>query len=171
MITNTRVAQACLSVPLGIYIIKSMTDPLSITAGTIGITSAAISGISKLRQAVTDWRNAPQEVKDIKTSLSNTHGTLEALAGLRISDEALCASVKKSLEQTAISKTVNDCGDACERFTKDLAKWTARSDEMQMSTEDRLSVGIWHRAKVERLKTQVESCQSSVVFAVTSAQL
>ncbi|KAI7536954.1 hypothetical protein KC331_g11185, partial [Hortaea werneckii] len=30
---------------------------------------------------------------------------------------------------------------------------------------------IWYRAKVEGFKTQVESCQSSVVFAVTSTQL
>ena len=63
-----------------------MTDPFSITAGTIGITGVALSGISKLRQTVTDWENAPQEVRDIESRLSSTQDTLKSLDGLKILD-------------------------------------------------------------------------------------
>ncbi|KAK4956158.1 hypothetical protein LTR66_013354 [Elasticomyces elasticus] len=122
-----------------------MTDPFSITAGAVGITGAALSGVSKLRQTVSGWKNAPQEVKDIESRLGAVQDTLTFLEGLKIPDIALSTRIKAGLEQTAIDKS--------------------------MSTRDRFSVGIWHRAKVERFKTQVESCQSSVVFATTSAQL
>jgi len=146
-------------------------DPFSIAAGAIGVSGAALSGISCLRQTLTDLKNAPHEVKDIKSSLKVTQDTLASLESLKISDNTLSIQINANLKQAAIGETVNKCGEACGQFAKDLLKWTAHSSDSQMSARDRFSVGVWHRAKIERYKTQIQSCQSSVVFATTSAQM
>lgn len=148
-----------------------MTDPFSITAGVIGVSGAALSSISSLRRTISALQNAPKEVEDIQSSLKITQDTLASLESLRISDGTLSSRVKLNLEQAAVGKTVNKCGEACGQFSKDLLKWTSRSSDSQMSARDRFSVGLWHRAKIERYKTQIQSCQSAVVFATTSAQL
>ncbi|KAK4983551.1 hypothetical protein LTR50_007159 [Elasticomyces elasticus] len=81
-----------------------MTDAFSSTAGAVGITGAALSGISKLRQTVSGWKNAPQEVKDIESRLGAVQETLTSLEGLKIPDIALSIRIKAGLQQTAINK-------------------------------------------------------------------
>ena len=148
-----------------------MADPFSITAGAIGVSEAALSGISSLRRTIANLQNAPKEVENIRSSLKITQDTLASLETLRISDGTLSSQISVNLTQAAVGKTVNDCGEACGQFAKDLLKWTSRSSDSQMSARDRFSVGLWHRAKIERYKTQIQSCQSAVVFATTGAQL
>ncbi|KAK4887978.1 hypothetical protein LTR28_003081 [Elasticomyces elasticus] len=72
-----------------------MTDAFSSTAGAVGITGAALSGISKLRQT---------EVKDIESRLGAVQETLTSLEGLKIPDIALSIRIKAGLQQTAINK-------------------------------------------------------------------
>jgi len=148
-----------------------MKDPFSVTAGAIGVSWGALSGISSLRQTLTDLKNAPYEVNDTMSSLKVTQDTLASLESLKVFDSLLSTRINANLEQAAIGETVKNCGEACRQFAKDLPKCTAHSSDSQMSARDRFSVGIWHRAQTERYKNQIQACKSSVVFATTSAQM
>ena len=145
-------------------------DPVSITAATIGITEAALSSISHLRDFISSLAEAREAVQDIASTLEAIQRPLDALKQLQISDSATYAEAKTDLE-TGLAKAVNDCGQACDNFSKRLKKWTKHSSDSRLSLRDRLSVGVWNKEKIRTFRTQVQSCQAIVQFAIESTQL
>lgn len=146
-------------------------DPFSITAGTVGITTFALTSIIQLRTLIDSLSEAEDVIPDISPSLTNIQRPLAALEQLIISDEAVSVAAKEDLEKTGIAEAVNKCGDACDAFNKNLTKWTRHSSTSKLSLRDRLSVGVWNREKIRTLRTQLQSCEATVHFAVTSTQL
>lgn len=146
-------------------------DPLSITAATIGITEAALSSISHLRGFISSLAEAKEDVQDIASTLEAIQGPLSALEQIKISDSATYAEAKSDLEKTGLAEAVNGCGQACANFSKKLRKWTKHSSDSRLSLRDRLSVGVWNKEKIRTFRTQVQSCQSIVQFAIESTQL
>lgn len=146
-------------------------DPVSITAATIGITEAALSSISHLRDFISSLAEAREAVQDIASTLEAIQRPLDALKQLQISDSATYAEAKTDLEKTGLAKAVNDCGQACDNFSKRLKKWTKHSSDSRLSLRDRLSVGVWNKEKIRTFRTQVQSCQAIVQFAIESTQL
>lgn len=146
-------------------------DPLSITASAIGITGFAMTSIVELRTLIDDLSEAQDVVQDVAANLANIERPLAALEQLHISDGATSSAAKEDLRKAGVAEAVNKCGDACSDFSKNLTKWTRHSSATKLSLRDRLSVGMWNREKVRTLRTQVQSCEATVQFAVTSAQL
>lgn len=146
-------------------------DPLSITASAIGITGFAMTSIVELRTLIDDLSEAQDVVEDVAANLANIERPLAALEQLHISDGATSSAAKEDLRKAGVAEAVNMCGDACSDFSKNLTKWTRHSSATKLSLRDRLSVGLWNREKVRTLRTQVQSCEATVQFAVTNAQL
>ena len=146
-------------------------DPFSITAGAIGITGFATTSIAQLHSLVGGLSEAQDLVTDIASSLSNIQRPLAALEQLSISDESTSVAAKEDLRKAGVAEAVNECGNACNEFSKNLIKWTKHSSTAKLSLRDRLSVGVWNREKIRTLKMQVQSCEATVQFAVTSTQL
>lgn len=146
-------------------------DPFSITVGAIGITDIAMSRIVDLHDLIDHLAGVKEEIGDIFSGLEAIRTPLSSLEGSLISEEATSAAAKEDLQKTGVAGAVNRCGEACESFRKSLQKWTKHSTETRVSLRDRLAVGIWNREKIATFRTQVQSCQATVHFAVTSAQL
>lgn len=146
-------------------------DPFSITAGVIGITSAATTSIVQLRSLIDSLSEAKDEVADITTSLTNIERPLAALERLSISDGATLNAFKEDMCKVGVAEAVNSCGDACKRFQKDLTKWTKHSSATKLSLRDRFSVGVWNKEKIRTFRTQLQWCETTLHFAVTSTQL
>jgi len=146
-------------------------DPFSITVGAIGITEFALSSISNLRNAIAGLTEAKGVVHDVGTQLANIQRPLAALEALIISDDATSTAAKNALKKTGMVEAVNDCGKACDKFGKSLKKWTKHSTDDHLALVDRMSVGLWNKEKIRTFKTQVETCQAAVHFAVSSTQL
>jgi hypothetical protein len=145
-------------------------DPLSITASTIGITQFAISSIVQLH----DFNNlaeAREVVQDIASNLEGVQRPLATLEELNISDLATYTAAKVDLEKTGVVDAVNNCGQACANFTDNLKQWTKHSGSTKLSLRDRFSVGVWNKEKIRTFRMQVQSCQATVQFAITSTQL
>ena len=145
-------------------------DPLSITMAAIGITETAITGVSILRSKIHDLRDAPDDVNNIRARLDEVHTSLQALRSITIADPATKSACTEILRTTGMARTVNDCGNACETFSKKLQRWTKHSTENQMSLRDRISIAN-NKTKICTLLTRVETCQKTVHFAVSSTQL
>jgi hypothetical protein len=146
-------------------------DPLSITAATIGISSAAITSIVNVRNTINNIRDAEEVVGNIRTQLESIPRPLDSLKELRISDNGTLTASKEALAKSSVAEAVNDCGKACAAFEKKLQKWTKHSAEGKLSLRDKISVNLWNKEKVLTFKTRVETCQLSVQFAVSSVQL
>jgi hypothetical protein len=146
-------------------------DPFSITVGALGITDFAISSIGQLHDLINGLAEAKDVVQDVALSLEAIQLPLSALESLKISDSAVYATAKDDIEKAGVAKAVNNCGKACNDFTKKLEQWTKHSSTTKLSLRDRLSVGVWNKEKIRTLRTQVQSCQSIVQFAVESTQL
>jgi hypothetical protein len=154
-----------------IRIEKFVMDPLSITASAIGITGFATTSILQLHNLIDSLSEAQDVVTDVASSLANIERPLAALEQLSISDEAASIATKEALKKTGVAEAVNKCGDACTKFSKNLTKWTKHSSTTKLSLRDRLSVGVWNREKIRTFKLQLQSCEATVHFAVTSTQL
>ncbi|KAI0410671.1 hypothetical protein F5X98DRAFT_359139 [Xylaria grammica] len=143
-----------------------LMDPFSITVGALGITEFAVSSIVRLHTFINGLAEAKEVVQDIASNLEGIQQPLASLRELSLSGEAI-----RDLKKTGVVEAVNRCGDACAKFNKSLEKWTKHSPGTKLSLRDRLSVGVWNQEKIRTFRTQVQSCQANVQFAVTSTQL
>jgi chromosome condensin MukBEF ATPase and DNA-binding subunit MukB len=146
-------------------------DPLSITATIIGISSVAITSISSVRSTINNIQDTEKVVGDIRTQLENIERPLDSLKTLTITDADALAASTEALKQSGVVEAVNDCGKACAAFDKKLQRWTRHSADGKFSLRDKLSVGLWNKEQFLTFKAYVETCQSSVHFAVSSVQL
>jgi len=146
-------------------------DPFSITVGALGITEFAISSIDHLRGLINSLAEAKETVQDIASTLEAVQRPLAALKELNFSDSATYTAAKEDLENTGVTKAVNECGQACDNFAEKLKRWTKQYNSKKMSIRDRLSVGVWNKESIYTFRTQIQSCQSIVQFAVVSTQL
>jgi uncharacterized protein YPO0396 len=103
--------------------------------------------------------------------LEGVQRPLAALEELTISDPTTYATAKADLEKTGVVEAVNNCGQACANFTDNLKRWTKHSSGTKISLRDRFSVGVWNKEKIRTFRMQVQSCQATVQFAITSTQL
>lgn len=146
-------------------------DPFSITVGALGITEFAISSIDHLRGLINSLAEAKEVVQDIASTLEAVQRPLAALKELSFSDSATYTAAKEDLEKTGVAKAVNECGQACDDFAEKLKRWTKHSNSKKMSVRDRLSVGVWNKESIHTFRTQIQSCQAIVQFAIASTQL
>lgn len=146
-------------------------EPFSITASALGITGFALSSIDKLHELIVNLTEAKEVLHDITSNLEAVQRPVAALKDLRISDSATYATAKKDLEKTGVAEAVNRCGKACADFTEKLKQWTKHSSSTKLSLRDRLSVGVWNKEKICTFRTQIQSCQAVVHFAIGSTQL
>lgn len=146
-------------------------NPLSITAGAIGITQFALSSIVQLNDFIDNLTEAKEVVQDIASNLEGVQRPLAALEELIISDPTTYTAAKVDLAKTGVVEAVNNCGQACANFTDNLKRWTKHSSGTSISLRDRFSVGIWNKEKIRTFRIQVQSCQATVQFAISSTQL
>jgi Fungal N-terminal domain of STAND proteins len=146
-------------------------DPFSITVGALGITEFAVSSIVQLHDFINDLAQAEEVLQDVALNLEGIQRPLNALEALSISDGRTSHAAKEDLKKTGVVEAVNDCGQACNNFSKNLKKWTEHSGSAKFSLRDRLSVGVWNKEKIRTFKTRVQSCQTVVQLAVISTQL
>ena len=146
-------------------------DPLTITTSAIGITQFAISSIVQLHDFINDLAEAKEVARDITSNLKGVQRPLAALEELTISDPTTYATAKADLEKTGVVEAVNNCGQACANFTDNLKRWTKHFSGTKISLRDRFSVGVWNKEKIRTFRMQVQSCQATVQFAITSTQL
>jgi Fungal N-terminal domain of STAND proteins len=146
-------------------------DPFSITVGALGITEFAVSSIVQLHDFINDISQAEEVLQDVALNLEGIQRPLNTLESLSIADGWNSDAAKEDLKKTGVVEAVNNCGQACDKLSKNLKKWTKHSGSAKYSLRDRLSVGVWNKEKIRTFKTQVQSCQAIVQLAVTSTLL
>ena len=78
-----------------------MTDPLSITAGVIGVVTFALQGSKVLCDVIGTYQDAGSTLTDLKADVDITSTTLASIAGSlqNTNDSSFSDSVRKCLQE------------------------------------------------------------------------
>lgn len=145
-----------------------MTDPLSITASVVGITTAAIGSVKFLRTTIGD-------IKDVPTALGNIRSDLQAI-------EPVLQELRTELESEGsqvlliddIKGAVENCNSACSTFQKSLDHWmrhVTRYKAFWAEWTDRVRVGIFEQGKINVFKRRLNDCKSTLIVALSTSSV
>ena len=94
-----------------------MTDPPSITASVVGITTAAIGSVKFLYTTIGDIKDAPTALGNIRLDLQAVEPVLQKLL-IELERED-----SQMLSTDAIKSAVETCNSACSIFKDRLDNW------------------------------------------------
>ncbi len=143
-------------------------DPLSITAGAIGIAAPTIHCVRLLVEDIQRIVDAPDTVAALQDDLVALEETLTSLHGVS-------AEQWKSLGDSVADGSkvaLKACEASCDKFRADLARWTRHTtSDGKMSWRDRASVGFLKQGEIKTLSEQLQRCKATLSFAVSTATL
>ena len=145
-----------------------MTDPLSITASVVGVTTAAIASVKLLYTTISD-------IKDVPIALGNIRSDLQAVAPvlqkLRIELEREDSQI---LLTDAIKGAVESCNSACSIFKGRLDHWIRHATKYKAfwaEWTDRVRVGIFEQGTINIFKGQLNDCKSTLNVALNTSSM
>ncbi|KAK4139100.1 uncharacterized protein C8A04DRAFT_40987 [Dichotomopilus funicola] len=142
-------------------------DPLSITAGVVGIATPAVHCIRLLLEDIQKIVDAPEALKSLRNDLLSVD---QALVSLQAVSEAQWQSLGDAV--LAQSKTATtSCGESCDRFRATLGRWTRHSDDGKLSLRDRAMVGFLKQGHVKSMSEQLQHCKLTLTSVVCTATL
>jgi hypothetical protein len=144
-----------------------MPDPLSISAGVVGIAVPALHGIRLLLEDLKQLQEAPKTVKRLLEDAQSVDTSLKLLQGVEKREwDLLGASV---LEES--KTTISSCTQACDLFRTDLQRWTRHSQGGKLAWQDRTSVGFFKQGQIKAMSEQLQNCKLSINSVVSIATL
>jgi len=93
---------------------------LEVAAGVIGITDFALRGIKGLYDFFQDLQDARENLPQIWIEISYLQNNLSSLEFLSKADE----NTLREVRATGVTQGMNDCGSACDKFIRQLTRWT-----------------------------------------------
>jgi hypothetical protein len=144
-----------------------MADPLSISAGVVGIIVPALHGSRLLLDDLRRIIDAPKTLETLKTNLQSVEMALTSLQAVKDAEWELLGEpvVKQS------KATVQSCTSACKLFRTDLQRWTKHSDENSLSWKDRTNVGFFKQRQIKAMSDQLQTCHIGINAVVGIATL
>jgi hypothetical protein len=130
-------------------LIADIMEALGTAAAVIGIADVGLRGIKGLYDFFQKLEEVPAQLAQIRSEIADLQTRLSGLEFLSMADEETLNEVKN----TGITKSINDCGSACENFEKQLARWVKHGPD---SFRNKLRV-VWHGAKIDNCKFMIWS--------------
>jgi hypothetical protein len=148
-----------------------MADPLSVTAGVVGITTFALQSVQQLTAFIESIRDAPEIITGIKEDLKAVESVLGSL-GRALQNKDLPAEIQESLDQNAnIKVAVENCSKECARFRATLGHWMRHSTETKTFWWDRVRAGYFGEKSTEAFLRRLGASKATVSVALNSAIL
>lgn len=144
-----------------------MADPLSITAGVIGITVPALHATRLLLNDLRKISEAPSAVGALCEDVSFVEGTLESLEA--VSQQQWTALGVTVTEQS--KHAITACTASCTEFRNDLQRWTRHSTEHGFSWRDRFSLGFFRENQIKAMSEQLQKYRTTLTLLISTATL
>lgn len=135
---------------------------LEIAAAVVGITDVAIRSILATYDFCRDIKDAPEAIAQLRSELG---AVVQALSGLETLENA-SQDVQDAVTRVGLREAVTQCGDACSKLKKDLAKWTKSGDGLVARLQFRR-----HREQVQVCQAQTEKAKTTITMAISIAIL
>lgn len=146
-----------------IFSIITMSDPLSITASIVGITTAALQSVQFLVQTIDNVKGAPDILRGVTTDLRVIQPVLQSLIG-----SAQDASSQIVLSEQ-IKNAVENCERACGTFRSQVKHWMENSTQDKMFWVDRWKVGLFGLERIKTFRGQLNDCKGTLSIALSTA--
>ena len=145
-----------------------MTDPLSITASVVGITTATIGSVKFLYTTIGDIKDVPTALGNIRLDLQAVEPVLQKL----ITD--LERGDSQVLLTDAIKSAVENCNSACSTFKRRLDRWMRHATKYKAfwaEWTDRVRVGIFEQGTINVFKGRLNDCKSTLNVALSTSSV
>ncbi|KAG7411090.1 hypothetical protein Forpe1208_v010724 [Fusarium oxysporum f. sp. rapae] len=142
-------------------------DPLSITAGVVGVAVPALQCVQKLRTIIQAIHDAPSEI----TSLGQE---LQAIEQAITSVQEISGQQWQPLGESVLlqSKTgMNLCRKSCSKFQAAIEHWTRHSQDGELVWRDRTSIGLFRQDQIKSTLSQLQTCRGTLTSVVSIANL
>ncbi|KAE8153624.1 hypothetical protein BDV25DRAFT_136743 [Aspergillus avenaceus] len=144
-------------------------DPLSVTAGVIGIAATTLHSISRVESAISNIKHAPEAISSVRSELQSVC-TIVATLQRTCQDPALINDDLKSILQgVPINATLQNCAKICDEFHTALTKWTKHSTEERLHWLDRLRTGYVEKSTIREFIAEVGSCKVTISLVLDTA--
>ena len=142
-------------------------DPLSVTAGIVGIVAPTLRCVGLLVKELQAIANAPDAIKTLTTDLESVHLALASV-------QAVTDAQWKSLGETVTDQSkaaIILCKDSCERFKTSLDSWTRHSTDGKLSWRDRATVGFFRQGDIKSMSEMLRNCNITLASVASIATL
>ncbi|KAK4652076.1 hypothetical protein QC762_0099270 [Podospora pseudocomata] len=142
-------------------------DPLSITAGVVGIVAPTLHCVRLLVEDLQNIADAPNTVKALTNNLQSVELALDSLGAVTDSQwESLGDAIT-----TQSKATITSCKTSCERFKTSLDRWTRHSTDGTLSWRDRATLGIFRQDHIKSISKQLQQCNITLTSVTSIATL
>ena len=145
-----------------------MTDPLSITASVVGITTAAIGSVKFLYTTISDIKDVPNALGNIRSDLQAVEPVLQKLLTELQNEDS------QVLLTDAIKGAVENCNSACSIFKERLNHWMRHATKYKAfwaEWTDRARVGIFEQGTIYVFKARLNDCKSTLNIALSTSSV
>lgn len=143
-----------------------MSDPLSISAGVVGLTVSALHATRLLLDDLQNIKDAPKAVKRLEDDVQSVKLALKTLEAIEEREwEVLGTNVTEQSKTT-----ISGCTEACDLFRSKLQRWT-RSSDGKPTWQDRTKIGFFKQAQLKAISEQIQNCKLSINSTVSIATL
>jgi hypothetical protein len=144
-----------------------MPEPLSVTAGIVGIVVPALHGTRLLLDDLERLKDAPKTVKRLTDDVRSVDATLKLLKDVDDRDwKSLGITVAEQSETT-----IDSCKQACDLFRTNLLRWTRHSEDGKLAWLDRTNVGFFKKDQIKAMSEQLQNCKLTITSVVSVATL
>lgn len=144
-----------------------MADPLSISAGIVGIVVPALHGTRLLLNDLEKIQNAPDTVAQLKENAASISASLTLLNDL---GDPVWTSLGTEVADHS-KAAIQSCETACDGIRGDLQRWTKRSKGGTLSWLDRVNVGIFREHQLKAHCGRLHTCRLTFNSIVGTATL
>ena len=145
-----------------------MTDPLSITASVIGITTAAIGGVKLLYTTIGDIKGVPTALGNIRSDLQVVEPVLHKLRTELESEDSQVLLIDD------IKGAVENCNSACSTFQKSLDYWMRHATKHKAFWAEwsaRVKVGVFEQGTINVFRGRLNDCKSTLIVALSTSSV
>ena len=142
-------------------------DPLSITAGVVGIVAPTLHCVRLLVKDLQNIADAPDAVKALTTDLQSVGLALASV-------QAVTDRQWKSLGDAVTAQSeaaITSCKTSCERFKTSLDRWTRHSADGTLSWRDRAALGVFRQGHIKSMSEQLQNCNITLTSVASIATL
>ncbi|TIA35419.1 hypothetical protein D6C78_06141 [Aureobasidium pullulans] len=147
-----------------------MADPLSITAGVLGIAATAAHSIHLLVELIDKIKDAPIAVQRSRDDLKFVESVIHTLRS-ELDGNANAAKWEQLIEGSKLKQALKSLKGGCDSLNLTLMGLTKRSAPGEkLSFRDGINL-VLHSSKLDQLSLQLSSCKQNVLLAISACNM
>ncbi|THW47930.1 hypothetical protein D6D21_03160 [Aureobasidium pullulans] len=147
-----------------------MADPLSITAGVLGIAATAAHSIHLLVELIDRIKDAPIAVQRSRDDLKFVESVIHTLRS-ELDGIVNAAKWEQLIEASKLKQALKSLKGGCDSLNLTLMGLTKRSAPGEkLSFRDGVNL-VLHSSKLDQLSLQLSSCKQNVLLAISACNM